>query len=145
MRSSKLTALRIFLVITTVTIFTVSIYVALTQGINWPAVYFGDLLSLDWRSQFNTDFLAARALTLLSDGDPTALVEASELCANTGRAVKRSGFGETLVGGVEAGQFRVSDNKRIDLTKYFTETTEELDSTGYKKWKITRKETRNER
>ncbi len=29
----------------------------MTKGINWLAVLFGDLLPLDWRSQFNTDFL----------------------------------------------------------------------------------------
>jgi hypothetical protein len=28
-----------------------------THGVNWPAVFFGDLLDLDWRSQFNIDFL----------------------------------------------------------------------------------------
>jgi hypothetical protein len=50
-------SLRLFLVISTVTIFAVSIYAALTKGVNWPAIYFGDLLHLDWRSQFNIDFL----------------------------------------------------------------------------------------
>ena len=52
-----MTSLRVFLVISTVGIFTVSIYAALTKGINWPAIYFGDLLHLNWRSQFNIDFL----------------------------------------------------------------------------------------
>jgi len=52
-----MTGLRFFLVIFTILIFTVSIYAAMAQGINWPAVYFADLLQLDWRSQFNTDFL----------------------------------------------------------------------------------------
>jgi hypothetical protein len=49
--------LRTFLVASTVAIFAISIYAAVTKGINWPAIYFGDLLHLDWRSQFNTDFL----------------------------------------------------------------------------------------
>jgi len=49
--------LRTFLVISTVVIFAVSIHVVSTAGVNWPAVYFGDLIQLDWRSQFNTDFL----------------------------------------------------------------------------------------
>jgi hypothetical protein len=31
--------------------------VVVAKGANWPAVYFGDLLSMDWRSQFNADFL----------------------------------------------------------------------------------------
>ena len=52
-----MTSLRVFLTIATATIFTISIYAALTNGVNWPAVYFGDLLELDWRSQFNIDFL----------------------------------------------------------------------------------------
>ncbi len=38
-------------------IFAISIYATITVGINWPAIYFGDLLNFDWRSQFNTDFL----------------------------------------------------------------------------------------
>lgn len=50
-------SLRIFLFFSTVLIFAVSIYAAVTNGVNWPAVYFGDFLYLDWRSQFNTDFL----------------------------------------------------------------------------------------
>ena len=49
--------LRTFLLASTVLIFAISIYTAVTMGINWPAIYFGDLLNLDWRSQFNTDFL----------------------------------------------------------------------------------------
>jgi len=49
--------LRIFLIVSTVVIFALSIYAAVTNGINWPAIFFGDLLYLDWRSQFNTDFL----------------------------------------------------------------------------------------
>jgi len=52
-----MTSLRFFLIISTFLIFTVSIYAVVTKGINWPAVYFGDLLHLDWRTQFNTDFL----------------------------------------------------------------------------------------
>jgi hypothetical protein len=52
-----MTVLRIFLLISTVIIFAVSIYASMTKGFNWPVVFFGDLLYLDWRSQFNTDFL----------------------------------------------------------------------------------------
>ncbi len=48
--------LRMFLLVSTVIIFTISIYVVITKGINWPEVYFGDLLSFGWRSQFNIDF-----------------------------------------------------------------------------------------
>ncbi len=49
--------LRIFLLLSAVIIYLVTILASFAQGINWPAVYFGDILNLDWRSQFNTDFL----------------------------------------------------------------------------------------
>jgi hypothetical protein len=54
--------LRTFLIAATLLIFSVSIYVIVTMGLNWPAVYFGDLLKLDWRSQFNTDLLISLCL-----------------------------------------------------------------------------------
>ena len=40
-----MTLLRAFLIATTGLIFSVSIYVIVTMGINWPVIYFGDLLS----------------------------------------------------------------------------------------------------
>ena len=52
-----MTFLRTFLVTSTLLIFAVSIYAIATMGINWPAIYFDDLLKLDWRSQFDTDLL----------------------------------------------------------------------------------------
>jgi hypothetical protein len=52
-----MTSLRFFLAISAVAIFSISIYAALTKGVNWPAIFFGDLFHLDWRSQFNIDFL----------------------------------------------------------------------------------------
>lgn len=52
-----MTLLRLFLALSTVAIFAISIYAAQTRGVNWPAVFFSDLLHLDWRSQFNFDFL----------------------------------------------------------------------------------------
>jgi len=60
-----MTLLRTFLSISTLLIYAVSIYVIVTMGINFPAVYFGDLLKLDWRSQFNTDLLIALCLFLI--------------------------------------------------------------------------------
>ena len=60
-----MTLLRSFLSISTLLIYAVSIYVIVTMGINFPAVYFGDLLKLDWRSQFNTDLLIALCLFLI--------------------------------------------------------------------------------
>ena len=49
-------ALRIYLMTATAIIFTLSIYVVVTQGLNWPVVYFGDIVEFDWRAQFNVDF-----------------------------------------------------------------------------------------
>ncbi|MEI6332602.1 MAG: hypothetical protein WCP16_25450 [Pseudanabaena sp. ELA645] len=57
-----MTLLRAFLIATTGLIFSVSTYVIVTMGINWPAIYFGDLLELNWRSQFNTDLLISLSL-----------------------------------------------------------------------------------
>lgn len=59
---NKMTSLRTFLLAATLLIFALSIYAAVTIGINWPAIYFGDLLNLDWRSQFNTDLLICLCL-----------------------------------------------------------------------------------
>ena len=49
--------LKNFLMISSVAIYAVTISAILKGGINWPAIYFGDLLKFGWRSQFNTDFL----------------------------------------------------------------------------------------
>ena len=49
--------LRIFLIVATLIIYSITIYALGTKGINWPEVFFGDLFGLDWRSQFNADFL----------------------------------------------------------------------------------------
>jgi len=52
-----MTLLRTFLMFSTVLIFAITIYAVITMGVNWPAVFFGDLIQMDWRSQFNADFL----------------------------------------------------------------------------------------
>ena len=52
-----MTLLRFFLLLSTFLIFAITIYAAAQHGFNWPAVFFADLLQLDWRSQFNIDFL----------------------------------------------------------------------------------------
>ena len=52
-----MSALRLFLLIASVLIYLITVLAVIAEGANWPAVYFGDLLSLDWRTQFNTDFL----------------------------------------------------------------------------------------
>ncbi len=54
-----MTALRAFLLLTTILIFAITIWVTVHEpgGFNWPVVFFSDVLALNWRSQFNVDFL----------------------------------------------------------------------------------------
>jgi hypothetical protein len=49
--------LRAFLLTAILAIVAVTLYATLSAGINFPAVFFGDLLKLDWRSQINTDLM----------------------------------------------------------------------------------------
>lgn len=49
--------LRLYLIVSAVIIFALSIYAVATEGVNWPAVAFGDIISLGWRAQFNIDFI----------------------------------------------------------------------------------------
>ena len=49
--------LKIFLVIRTVLIYLITVLAIMHSGFNWPVVYFGDILQLNWRSQFNIDFI----------------------------------------------------------------------------------------
>ncbi len=49
--------LRGFLLVSTLLIYGVSAVALAAHGINWPAVFFGDVLTLSWRAQFNVDFL----------------------------------------------------------------------------------------
>lgn len=53
-----MTAIRTFLFISTVMIYVMSLIAAVSHGINWPAVAINDLLALNWRSQFNADFIS---------------------------------------------------------------------------------------
>ena len=50
-------SLRLFLMVSTVLIYAMTMMAVNAKGFNWPIVYFGDLLNFDWRSQFNADFL----------------------------------------------------------------------------------------
>jgi hypothetical protein len=54
-----MTLLRAFLAVSTVVVFATTIYAGITspQGFNWPSVFFADLVAMDWRTQFNADFL----------------------------------------------------------------------------------------
>lgn len=45
------------LLIFTVLIFGITFCAVAAQGFNWPVVFLGDQLQLNWRSQFNSDFL----------------------------------------------------------------------------------------
>ncbi len=49
--------LRLFLIASTVAIYALTVIAWVSQGINWPAVAVGDLRALNWRSQFNFDFI----------------------------------------------------------------------------------------
>lgn len=52
-----MTLLKLFLILSSVLIFAITIFVVSANGINWPAIFFGDVLEISWRSQFNVDFL----------------------------------------------------------------------------------------
>lgn len=52
-----MTTLRAFLVVSTLTIYLFTVFAVYAQGINWPAVAIGDLVALNWRSQFDIDFI----------------------------------------------------------------------------------------
>ena len=52
-----MTKLRIFLLISTVLIYVMTLIASIGHGINWPEVAIQDLMALNWRSQFDTDFL----------------------------------------------------------------------------------------
>ena len=54
-----MSTLRVFLIVSTVIVFATTIYSGITtpQGFNWPSVFFSDLVAMDWRTQFNADFL----------------------------------------------------------------------------------------
>jgi len=49
--------LRLFLIVSAVLIFTITLVAINANGFNWPSVFFGDVLALNWRTQFNIDFL----------------------------------------------------------------------------------------
>lgn len=52
-----MTTLRYFLLVSTVVIYWITFIAVTTQGINWPAVALADIIALNWRSQFNIDFI----------------------------------------------------------------------------------------
>ncbi len=52
-----MTSLRVSLVVFTIAIFAVTFAAVAASGFNWPAVFLGDLVALNWRSQFNADLV----------------------------------------------------------------------------------------
>ena len=52
-----MTAFRFFLLAATVAIYTFTVTASVSHGINWPAVAVQDLLALNWRTQFDVDFI----------------------------------------------------------------------------------------
>lgn len=52
-----MTTLRTFLLISTVAIYAITIIASSSHGFNWPAVALSDLAALDWRTQFDIDFI----------------------------------------------------------------------------------------
>lgn len=50
-------SMRLFLIISTAMIYAVTVIATVGHGWFWPAVAFSDLVALNWRSQFNYDFL----------------------------------------------------------------------------------------
>lgn len=49
--------LRMLLVASTVGIYVLTVAAIISQGWNWPAVAVNDLRSMNWRSQFDFDFI----------------------------------------------------------------------------------------
>lgn len=52
-----MTVLRLFLLVSTVVIYGLTYSAVAAQGVNWPAAAFGDIIALNWRSQFDVDFV----------------------------------------------------------------------------------------
>lgn len=49
--------LRVFLFVSTILIYAMTVIAIFHQDFNWPAVAIQDLAALNWRSQFDTDFI----------------------------------------------------------------------------------------
>jgi len=51
------TALRMFLLVSSVAIYSLTYFAVAAQGINWPAIALADIIALNWRTQFDIDFI----------------------------------------------------------------------------------------
>ena len=52
-----MTGLRILLFVSTLGIYLLTALAVASQGVNWPGVALSDLAALNWRSQFDFDFI----------------------------------------------------------------------------------------
>lgn len=52
-----MTALRLFLLLSTIAIYLLTALATISEGINWPAVAAADIVALNWRTQFDIDFI----------------------------------------------------------------------------------------
>ena len=52
-----MTALRALLIVFTIAIYLFTFAAVASYGVNWPAVAINDILALNWRSQFDIDFI----------------------------------------------------------------------------------------
>ncbi|PLW67947.1 hypothetical protein [Pseudohalioglobus lutimaris] len=48
---------RILLTVSTIAIYTLTVIAIVAHGWNWPLIAINDLLALNWRSQFDFDFI----------------------------------------------------------------------------------------
>lgn len=52
-----MTTLRALLIVFTIAIYLFTFAAVASYGVNWPAVAINDILALNWRSQFDVDFI----------------------------------------------------------------------------------------
>ncbi len=50
-------AARVFLILSAILLWCITVVVTLEYGLNWPAVLLTDLQAMNWRTQFDVDFL----------------------------------------------------------------------------------------
>ena len=50
-------ALKSLLIVSTLVIYALTVFATIAQGWNWPAIAINDLLALNWRTQFDFDFI----------------------------------------------------------------------------------------
>ncbi len=56
-REVNVTTIRVFLLVSTVAIYLFTYLAVASHGLDWPSIAVGDILALNWRSQFDIDFI----------------------------------------------------------------------------------------